>query len=111
MSHVATFVECGYIAFMTSIGIRDLKNNLSRVILRVSEGESIDVTDHGRVVARLTPPPSDDVEVDGFQRLVSEGTILPASEQSKPFVYWPVLGRPRSRRGLAKWLIDEDRGE
>ena len=96
---------------MASIGIRDLKNNLSRVILRVSEGESIDVTDHGRVVARLTPPPAHDVEPDGFENLVSAGTIRPAIEQPKPFIYWPVLGRPRSRRGLAKALIDEDRGE
>ncbi len=107
---VATLQKCGYIHTMTSIGIRDLKNNLSRVILRVADGESIDVTDHGRVVARLTPPPSREDEPDGLERLVALGAVRPAIEQAKPFVSWPVLGRPRSRRGLAKALIDEDRG-
>lgn len=96
---------------MTSIGIRDLKNNLSRVIHQVTAGASIDVTDHGRVVARLSPPPAQGAEVDAFDALVAAGILLPASKPGKPFVDWPVLGRSRSRRGLAAALIDEDRGE
>jgi prevent-host-death family protein len=36
-------------------GIRELRQELSRYIDRVKAGEVIDVTEHGRLVARLTP--------------------------------------------------------
>jgi len=96
---------------MSSIGIRELRNNLSRVIDRVSKGTSIDVTDHGRVVARLSPPPETDSSLDAFDALLTAGVLLPASQSAKPFVTWPVIKRPRARGGLAAALIDEDRGE
>ena len=41
---------------MTSTGIRELKDNLSRYIRRVEAGERIAVTTHGRVVAEIGPP-------------------------------------------------------
>lgn len=37
-----------------SVGIRSLKANLSAWIKRAAKGEIIDVTDRGRVVARLS---------------------------------------------------------
>lgn len=40
---------------MSSVGVRELRQNLSRYLDRVKQGESLDVTEHGRVVARLSP--------------------------------------------------------
>lgn len=41
---------------MRSIGVRELKEHASQVLRRVRErGEEIEVTHHGRVVARLIP--------------------------------------------------------
>jgi prevent-host-death family protein len=41
---------------MATIGVRELKEQTSWVLRRVRErGEEIDVTHHGRVVARLVP--------------------------------------------------------
>lgn len=41
---------------MTIIGIRELRSQASRLIRLVREkGESVDVTYHGKVVARLVP--------------------------------------------------------
>jgi prevent-host-death family protein len=41
---------------MGAIGVRELKERTSQVLRRVRErGEEIDVTYHGRVVARLVP--------------------------------------------------------
>lgn len=108
---MATLGHYGYIANMASIGIRELKNNLSRVIRRVADGEAIDVTDHGRIVARLSPPPIDASVPTGLDRLIADGVVSPAKERGKPMRSWPVLAGARSRRGLAKLLIDEDRGE
>jgi|tagenome__1003787_1003787.scaffolds.fasta_scaffold18905549_1 prevent-host-death family protein len=37
------------------VGVRELRQNLSRYLDRVRAGESLTVTEHGRVVARLVP--------------------------------------------------------
>lgn len=42
---------------MSSVGIRDLKQNASAVVARAAAGEIIAVTDRGRPVAQLTPLP------------------------------------------------------
>jgi prevent-host-death family protein len=36
-------------------GIRELRQNLSRYVERVKAGQTIEVTERGRLVARLTP--------------------------------------------------------
>jgi prevent-host-death family protein len=38
-----------------SIGVRELRQNLSRYLLRVKAGEPLAVTERGRVIARLVP--------------------------------------------------------
>lgn len=43
-----------------SVGVRELRQNLSRYIARVKEGEGFVVTEHGREVARLTPFAADE---------------------------------------------------
>jgi len=40
---------------MPEVGIRVLRDNLSRYISRVREGEEVIVTDHGKPVARIAP--------------------------------------------------------
>ena len=40
------------------VGIRELKNNLSRLLVQVKAGEEIVVTDRGRPVARIVGEPS-----------------------------------------------------
>jgi prevent-host-death family protein len=59
----------------TSVGVRDLRQNLSRFLLQVKEGKSLVVTEHGREIARLTPsgPPDSPIA-----RLVAErGATMP----------------------------------
>ncbi|MDQ6747619.1 MAG: type II toxin-antitoxin system prevent-host-death family antitoxin, partial [Candidatus Dormibacteraeota bacterium] len=59
---------------MSSVGIRELRDNVSAVIRRVAKGESIDVTDHGHPVARLVPALPGTV----LERLIAEGRAKPA---------------------------------
>ena len=56
--------------YMDAIGVRELRQNLSVYLDRVKEGETMRVTEHGRVVALLTPLPK---PVDVLDRLVAEG--------------------------------------
>ncbi len=41
---------------MTAVGIRELRNRLSRYLKRVSTGERVMVTERGRPVAIISPP-------------------------------------------------------
>ena len=40
---------------LEQVGVREIRQNLSRYLTRVEAGESFEVTDHGRPVARLSP--------------------------------------------------------
>jgi len=40
---------------MTSVGIYEAKTHFSELVARVAEGESIEITRHGKVVAQLVP--------------------------------------------------------
>lgn len=40
---------------MERIGVRELNQNTSQVLARVSGGETLEITDRGRPVARLVP--------------------------------------------------------
>lgn len=55
------------------IGIRELNKHTSRYIARVKAGETIEVTEHGRLVARLVPAPRGPSKLDarpGGQRVL-----------------------------------------
>jgi prevent-host-death family protein len=56
---------------MGAVGVRELRQNLSVYLDRVKEGETLRVTEHGHVVALLTPLPAKTMNV--FERLVAEG--------------------------------------
>ena len=56
---------------MTSVGIRELRQRASELLRRVERGEIIQVTDRGRPVAILAPPP----EQGPLERLRAMGEI------------------------------------
>lgn len=95
---------------MTSVGIRSLKNQLSRYVRRVAAGDRVLVTDRGRVVAALVPPPTSEVPAAGsrYRDLVAAGIIRPVLERGDPLAELPILRLPR---GAAAALINEDRDE
>lgn len=63
---------------MNLVGVRELRQNLSRYLAQVKEGESFVVTERGREVARLTPSgPAD----SPLARLVIErGATMPRGD-------------------------------
>jgi prevent-host-death family protein len=62
------------------VGVRDLKNNLSRYLDRVQEGEEVIVTDRGRPVARLSAL---DHSTDRLAELIAAGVVRPAKRTSR----------------------------
>ena len=69
-------INCGYNETMNvatiEVGVRDLKNNLSRYLERVKLGDLIVVTDHGRPVAHLVSVDKGDSKMSD---LVADGII------------------------------------
>ena len=61
---------------MDSVGVRELRQNLSVYLVRVAAGESLEVTDHGHPVALLCPIRPSESLLDTLQR---EGRLIPAT--------------------------------
>jgi antitoxin (DNA-binding transcriptional repressor) of toxin-antitoxin stability system len=99
---------CSYTLFVTSTGIRELKDNLSRFIRRIEAGERIAITAHGRVVAELVPPGTKDGGPGRFEELIATGVSRPPLEAGDPTEDWPEIRLPP---GTAAELLDADRGE
>lgn len=66
---------------VVEVGIRDLKNNLSRHLNAVKDGETITVTDHGKPFARIERIR----KVSKLDQLIAEGHVTPASRPKTPF--------------------------
>jgi prevent-host-death family protein len=63
---------------MNLVGVRELRQNLSKYLLQVKEGESFVVTERGREVARLSPSGPPD---SPLARLVTErGATMPRAD-------------------------------
>ncbi len=58
------------------VGIRELRQNLSVYVDRVKEGETLEVTEHGRPVARLAPIRPK--ESSPYERMLAEGRAVAA---------------------------------
>jgi prevent-host-death family protein len=81
------------------IGVRELRDGLSRHLAFVREGHTITVTDHGRPVARIVP-----VGVPTkLEQLIAEGKVTPARRQRGPLP--PAV----KAAGTVSDLIDEQR--
>ncbi len=60
--------------YMERIGVRELRQNASRYLDRVAAGETIEVTQRGRLVARLVP-----AATDPWAAMIAAGEVVPAS--------------------------------
>ena len=56
--------------------MRELRQHASRYLDRVKSGETVEVTERGRLVALLVPPNS---AVDARERLIADGRLIPAA--------------------------------
>jgi antitoxin (DNA-binding transcriptional repressor) of toxin-antitoxin stability system len=98
---------------MRTAGIRALKDGLSRYIRQLEPGESIAITDRGRVVAELRAAGSAAESIsltERYRQLVDQGAIRTASEAGDPLEDWPTAREVRLPPGTASMIIDEDRG-
>lgn len=88
---------------MSTVGVAELRQNLSHYLRLVQQGERLVVTDHNRPVAELGPPPAAGSALD---RLIAEGRVARPLRRGLPE---PLnLGGGPSALSRA---LDEVRGE
>ncbi len=71
------------------VGIRDLKQNASKVMARVKNGESILVTDRGRPVGKIIPPSS-----SALEDLIEAGLATPPTHSLSDIVEGALKTEP-----------------
>lgn len=96
--------QCATLTHMNQVGVRELRQNLSRYVSQVKDGESFTVTERGREVAKLTPSgPAD----SPLSRLAAEhGATLPRADLTKLTSDLPPAKGPPSKQ-----VLDELREE
>jgi len=88
---------------MEAVGIRELRQNLSVYLRRVTdEGATFEVTDHGKPVALLSPRRGE----DWYQAMVAAGRIRPAQGRLADL---PPLRGPSGGGGAE--AVEEQRAE
>jgi prevent-host-death family protein len=81
------------------VGVRELRDHLSRHLAEVRSGRTVIVTDHGEPIARIVP-----VGPTRLEQLRLEGRVTPAARRRTP------APKPIVVAGSVSDLIDGQRG-
>ena len=82
-----------------NVGVRALRDGLSKHLAEVQQGRTVTVTEHGKVIARIVPAG----EPTALERLIAAGRVRPASRAKRP------APDPVSTQGTVSDLVDEQR--
>jgi antitoxin (DNA-binding transcriptional repressor) of toxin-antitoxin stability system len=86
---------------METIGVRELQQHASSALRRVKNGETIGVTDRGRLVAVLSPPSA----ATGVAALIASGRVQLAQRSST------TLLEPVASDRVSSEVLDELRAD
>jgi prevent-host-death family protein len=81
------------------VGVRDLRNNLSRYLERVQDGEEVVVTERGRAIARVVPLGAERL----LEQLIAEGVVTPATRKRR------APAKPIKTKGTVSDLVAKQR--
>jgi prevent-host-death family protein len=91
---------------LAQVGVRELRQNLSVYLRRIKQGERLEVTEHGRLVALLVPPPATDSVLD---RLVAAGLATRATRDIRDLPPpLPLRSGERPASEILQEMRDED---
>ena len=82
-----------------NVGVRALRDGLSKHLAEVRRGKTVTVTDHGEVIARIVPAGAP----TALERMIAAGRVQPAGQTKRP------APQPVRTRGTVSDLVDEQR--
>jgi prevent-host-death family protein len=90
------------------VGVRELRQNLSKYLARVKEGESLVVRERGKVVARLVPAGA---HIDPYVTYLAEryGATIPKGSLDEAIERVFADDRPPAPSGTVDALLEEMR--
>lgn len=99
-----------------TVGIKVLRDNLSKFLERVALGVRILVTDRGKVIAELRAPSLDvPLQEESSESILREwarsGKLKPAKGTSYDYVEALAKSTVHCPAGTWKTILDKDRGE
>lgn len=91
-----------------TVGLRELRHRTGAVLSRVRSGETIDITEYGRLVARIVPAP-ERTPGPALSRLAEAGRLIPSTRPG----YRPQMragdGTDRLGNALAELRDEQER--
>jgi prevent-host-death family protein len=84
---------------VVEVGVRELRDSLSRHLAEVRKGHTVTVTDHGRPIARIVPAEGP----TALERLIAEGRVSPARRRKRR------APEPVTASGIVSDLVAEQR--
>jgi prevent-host-death family protein len=93
------------------VSVTELNQQTTAVLRRVKKGESVPITERGRVVAYLTPPPpllTGDALIDQW---IAEGKILPPEVPGDITDLLPPPGPVDHESKLSRSLLEDRESE
>jgi prevent-host-death family protein len=92
---------------MITVGVRDLKNQLSQYLQYVKNGEKVIITEHNKIIAEISIPKENFTSIEEkLIKLSKDGDIIPAKRKE------PCVGLPKIEEKL-NWetIYNEIRAE
>jgi len=91
---------------MLSVGVREAKINLSKLLKRVMQGQEVIITDRGKPVGKIVPVPQDHLSLAERIKKMEEQGLLGPLRKGKAIRLPPPLP---AREGVAQKFLQEDR--
>jgi prevent-host-death family protein len=103
---------------MQAVNVAELKNNLSRYLREVREGNEITIKDRNRVIARIVPVTSSAEYDEELLELAAQGKVklpeIPPTAEDQAKELKRKLPRPKSQgkksKQIMKRIWEEERG-
>jgi len=92
---------------MIHIGVREAKNNLSKLLKYIQQGHSVIITDHGKPVGKLIPVGTDSLPLEDRLKTLENQGWIEAIPDGKRYELPPPLPTPKNLS--IQDLLQEDR--
>jgi prevent-host-death family protein len=101
-----SIINGGMAMVSSSVGIREARIDLSKILRRVKSGREVVITDRGHPIAKIVPLVSENLPLEErVRRLEGQGLLRPISKKNRRLLPPPLP----SPEGVAQNFLQEDR--